>query len=100
MSTTTLTHATHQHVDWKPLGMAAGIFLALTYSICIVWDLVAPSMAMHESWQQLLPGFTWLSWGSFFLGLAETFVYGFYFSLIFAPLYNFFSGRMGANKRS
>jgi hypothetical protein len=38
----------------------------------------------------LLPGFTWISWGSFSRGLIETVVYGDFFGLVFAPLYNFF----------
>jgi Cu+-exporting ATPase len=43
---------------------------------------------MHEAWLRLLPGFTWLSWGSFGVGLSESFAYGWYIALIFAPLYN------------
>jgi hypothetical protein len=46
---------------------------------------------MYLSWMKLLPGFTWLSWGSFFLGLLESFAYGYYAALIFCPLYNHFS---------
>jgi hypothetical protein len=41
-------------------------------------------------WLKLLPGFTWLTWPSFLLGLVETFLYGIYVGLVFAPLYNFF----------
>ena len=41
----------------------------------------------------LLPGFTWLTWQSFLLGLVESFLYGIYFGLVFVPLYNFFHGK-------
>lgn len=49
-------------------------------------------------WLKLLPGFTWISWPSFFLGLIETFGYGIYFGLVFVPLYNFFHDRFAAGK--
>lgn len=45
---------------------------------------------MYEAWVALLPGFTWISWGSFTLGLIESFGYGIYFGFVFAPLYNLF----------
>jgi len=49
---------------------------------------------MHEVWLKLLPGFTWLTWPSFLLGLIETFLYGIYFGLVFVPLYNFIQSRL------
>jgi hypothetical protein len=36
-----------------------------------------------------LPGFRWLSVGSFVLGLVESFLYGAYTGLVFVPIYNF-----------
>lgn len=38
-----------------------------------------------------LRGFQWLTWGSFFLGLAKSYGYGWYFALIWVPLYNYFA---------
>lgn len=75
------------------LGMSLGLFLAVTFVLCVGFDLLFPGQAMYESWLQLLPGFTWLSWPSFFLGLAESFAYGWYVALVFGPLYNFFVTR-------
>ena len=75
------------------LGMSLGLFLAITFVLCVVWGLILPGAAMYPSWQALLPGFIWLSWQSFLLGLAESFAYGWYVALIFAPLFNFFSER-------
>ncbi len=75
------------------LGMSLGLFLSITYVLCVLFDLWFPDLAMNRLWAPLLPGFTWLSWPSFFLGLAETFAYGWYVAVIFAPLYNFFAGR-------
>lgn len=75
------------------LGMSLGLFLALTFVLCVLFDLWVPGMAMYETWLRLLPGFTWFSWPSFFLGLTESFAYGWYVALVFAPLYNFFAAR-------
>lgn len=75
------------------LGMSLSTFLVITYVVCTVFDLWLPQYAMNASWGVFLPGFVWLSWPSFFLGLAETALYGWYIALIFAPLYNFFIGR-------
>ncbi|MBI2313923.1 MAG: hypothetical protein HYU77_15605 [Betaproteobacteria bacterium] len=80
-------------LNWKVVGLAAGSFLSLTYVICIAYDL-AFGQRMYEAWLKLLPGFTWLSWPSFFLGLAESFLYGIYFGLVFVPLYNYFHDRI------
>ena len=78
-------------VPLTPVGMSLGVFLALTYVLCVGFDLLFPGHAMYESWQRFLPGFTWLTWPRFLLGLAETFAYGWYVALIFVPLFNFFA---------
>ena len=80
------------------LGMSLGLFLAVTFILCVGFDLLFPDHAMYESWLRLLPGVTWLSWSSFFLGLAESFGYGWYVALIFGPLYNFFAARINQRK--
>lgn len=74
-------------------GMSLGLFLAITYMLCVGFDLLFPGMAMYETWLRLLPGFTWLSLPSFFLGLAESFAYGWYVALVFAPLFNVLARR-------
>jgi uncharacterized protein DUF5676 len=75
------------------LGMSLGLFLVITFVLCVVFDLIFPQFAMHGAWQGLLPGFSWLSWGAFALGAVETFLYGWYVALILGPLYNFFAAR-------
>ena len=72
------------------VGHATSLLLAITFSFCVVFDLVFPDMAMYEVWIKLLPGFEWLSWRSFFLGLVESYGYGWYFALVWVPLYNVF----------
>ena len=76
------------------LGMSLGVFLVLTYVLCVIFDLWFPEYAMYRAWAPLLPGFSWISWPSFFLGLIEAIAYGWYIALIFGPLFNFFSARV------
>jgi hypothetical protein len=77
------------------LGMSLGLFIVVTYLLCVLFDLWFPAQAMNPVWTPLLPGFTWLTWPSFFLGLAEAFAYGCYVALVFGPLYNFFAAKFG-----
>jgi len=82
------------------LGMSLGLFLAFTFTICVAFDLLFPGQAMYQTWLRLLPGFTWISWPSFFLGLIESYAYGWYIALVFGPLYNFFAARGTQGGRS
>ncbi|MGE5338238.1 MAG: DUF5676 family membrane protein [Gemmatimonadota bacterium] len=75
------------------LGNAASLFLAITFTVCVLFDLVFPQNAMFDAWRKLLPGFVWISWRGFVVGLAESYLYGWYFALVWAPLYNFFLAR-------
>jgi len=50
---------------------------------------------MYPAWEVYLPGFRWISWGSFFLGLGESFIYGLLLGALFVPLYHFFSRKIG-----
>ena len=81
------------HIPVVALGMSLGSFLALTFVLCVLFDLWFPALAMNPVWAPLLPGFTWISWTSFLLGLIEALAYGWYTALVFGPLYNFFARR-------
>ena len=74
----------------QAIGHATSIFLVISYTLCIVFDLLVPGYAMHEAWHKLLPGFEWISWKGFLIGLIETYGYGWFFALIWVPLYNVF----------
>lgn len=73
------------------LGKSLGLFLAVSFVLCVGYGLLFPAAPMHPAWAPFLPGFTWLSWPSFFLGLGEAYVYGWYVALVFGPLYNYFA---------
>ena len=85
-------------LDWRVVGLATGSFLVVSYVFCVAYDL-AFDQRMYESWLNLLPGFTWLSWPSFLLGLVETFLYGIYIGLVFVPLYNVFASALAPKQR-
>ena len=74
-------------------GLSLSLFFAVTFVICVLFDLWFPESAMYPAWAKFLPGFTWLTWPSFFLGLVESFAYGWYVALIFGPLFNYFASR-------
>ena len=77
-----------------PVGHALSLFLAITFTICVVWGLATPmSMHMHDAWQPLLPGFHWISFPAYLIGLIEAYLYGWYAAVVFVPLYNFFARR-------
>mgnify|MGYP005725428533 CR=1 FL=1 len=76
--------------QFKPVALALTGFGLLTYILCIVFDLVFPQWAMYKFWEILLPGFTWISWGSFFIGALGIIVYGLYIAAVFVPIYNYF----------
>jgi len=77
-----------QGISLKAVGHATSLFLAITFSLCVGFDLLFPAHSMYGSWQKLLPGFEWISWSSFVLGLIESYGYGWYFTLVWVPLYN------------
>lgn len=77
-----------------PFGMSLSLFFVITYVACVVFYLTFPVVVQtHTLLSLFLPGFRLLDWPSFFLGLVESFGYGWYVALIFGPLFNYFSAR-------
>ncbi|HDL18210.1 MAG TPA: hypothetical protein ENH29_04065 [Bacteroidetes bacterium] len=82
----------------KIMTWSLGTFTAFSFILCIGYGLVTPeSLHMHRFLEQVLPAFKWLTVGGFFLGLIESFIWGVYIGLVFTPIYNFFSRKLGAN---
>ena len=78
-----------------PFGLGLSLFATFTYVICILGYLFVPGLPIqHSAMAIFLPGFELLSWQSFLLGLAEVFLGGWYVTLIFVPLFNFFTARL------
>lgn len=80
-------------VNLVALGHTASLFLAFTFTFCVAFDVAFAQYAMFEAWRKLLPGFEAISWRSYLIGLVESYGYGWYFALVWAPLYNFFAAR-------
>jgi hypothetical protein len=81
-------------LNWKVVTKSLGSFAAISYVLCIGAGLLIPS-SLHASWllEAMLPGFKWLSLGSFVLGLVEASVYGAWAGVLYSTLYNFFARR-------
>lgn len=73
------------------VGHASSMLLAISFVLCVAFGILFPGAAMFRAWQLLLPGFQWLSWWSFLLGLAESYAYGWYVAALWVPAYNFAS---------
>ena len=76
-----------------PLGLSLGSFLVITYVLCVPFGVLISERGMHQLLAQLLPGFTWITWTSFFIGLVWSFICGWYIAVVFVPLFNFFAAR-------
>ena len=75
-------------------GLGLSGFFVVSYVICILGYLFLPGLPVQHAFLEIfLPGFTLLSWHSFFLGLIESFLVGWYIALLFGWLYNFFLRR-------
>lgn len=86
------SHIPRSRLRITPLGHSLSVFLVISYLLCVGFGLLAPTeMRMYESWAPLLPGFEWLTWQGFFIGLVEVYLYGWYIAVLFVPLYRWFS---------
>jgi uncharacterized protein DUF5676 len=81
-------------LNWKVVTKTVSSFAAITYVLCIGYGLIAPP-AWHAPWllEALLPGFKWLSVGSFVLGVIESALYGAWAGFLYSALYNCFARR-------
>jgi hypothetical protein len=80
-------------LSFSAVGHATSLFFAISFFLCVVVSLLFPSHTMAQSLRQLLPGFEWLTWKGFFLGLIESYGYGWYVTLIWVPIYNVLARR-------
>ena len=81
----------------RVVSWSMGIFLALSYILCVVYGLIVPEKlhGMKDMLEAALPAFKWLTVGGFILGLIESFLYGAYIGIVFVPIYNFINRRWG-----
>jgi len=84
----------------KVVSWSAGLFLAVSYLLCVLYGLVVPERlhGMKAFLEAVLPAFQWLNFGGFLLGLVESFLYGAYTGIVFVPIYNFINRKWGRMK--
>lgn len=83
-------------LNTKLITWALGLFTTASYVLCVIYGLATPeSLHMHQFLEIVLPAFTWISFGSFVLGLVESFLWGAYVGLVFPPIYNVLYRRWG-----
>jgi hypothetical protein len=69
-------------------------WMGVTFTICVLGGILVPGLPIrHQTLELLLPGFTWISWGGFVLGLVESLFYGVYAAVVLVAVHNFFHQR-------
>lgn len=90
---TPLIEATIRKIPLVAFGTSLSLFMVISYVLCVLYGLFVFDEGMHRFLSDLLPGFTWLTWPSFFIGLVWSVVFGWYVALVFGALFNWSSGR-------
>ena len=81
-------------LNMKDVSWALGVTTLISYLVCVTYGLATPaSLHMTGFLEQVLPGFKWLTWSGFLIGLVESFLYGVYAGMVYVPVYNFFKRR-------
>ena len=81
-------------LNMKVVSWALGVTTLISYLVCVTYGLATPaSLHMTGFLEQVLPGFKWLTWSGFLIGLVESFLYGVYAGMVYVPVYNFFKRR-------
>lgn len=68
-----------------------GLLFMSAFAIFVIRDFFLPASAQaHQILEICLPGFHWLNFWSFTLGLVESFAWGVYLAMVFVPIHNYF----------
>src|SRR3990172_10283844 len=77
-----------------PIAWTLAVFATVVFALDMLFGVLFPNWwVMQKAYELLLPGFTFISWGAFLMGLVESFVGGFLTAVLFVPIYNFFVSR-------
>lgn len=77
-----------------PVAWTLAVFSAVVFTVDVLAGVLFPNWwVMQNLYASLLPGYTFISWGTFFLGLVEIFIGGFLTAVLFVPIWNFFAVR-------
>ena len=84
-------------LNLKVWSATLGTAASTTFVLCVLYGLIVPAeFHMVAFVEAILPGFHWLTFGSFVIGLIESFLYGVYAALVIVPLHNFLYRRFVA----
>ena len=76
------------------MANALATHCAISFVLCVLYGLTLGDPSVHVTvFEAVFPGFTWITWPSFFLGVAEIVIYGWYAGGLFAVLHNFYAAR-------
>ena len=77
-----------------PIAWTLAFFAAIIFTFDMLLGVLFPNWwVMQKIYEFLLPGFTFISWGAFFLGLVESFIGGFLTAVLFVPIWYYFASR-------
>jgi hypothetical protein len=83
-----------QMLNIKVWMATLAVWMGMSFTLCVLGGVLVPGLPIrHQTLELLLPGFTWISLGSFVLGLAESLFYGVYVSVVLVAVHNFFHRR-------
>lgn len=81
-------------LNLKVVTWSLALFGAATFVVCVLYGLVVPeSLHMTSFLEAVLPGFKWLTFTGFLIGLVESFLYGVYVGIVFVPIHNWLARR-------
>lgn len=81
-------------LSYWPVAWTLAVFFALVFTLDVLLGLLFPNWwVMQHLYEVILPGYTFISWGAYVVGLVEIFISGFLTAVLFVPIYNFFSAR-------
>ena len=77
--------------------LAAG--MGVTFTLCVLGGVLMPGLPIrHQTLELLLPGFVWISFGSFVLGFVESLLYGVYAAVLMVLSHNVFHRRWAGSR--
>ncbi|GMR10707.1 MAG: hypothetical protein BMS9Abin28_1529 [Anaerolineae bacterium] len=83
-----------KRLPFWPIAWTLAFFVSVVFTLDVLAGLILPDWyVMQNFWEVILPDYTYISWGSYLLGLVEAFAGGFLAAVIFVPIYNFFASR-------
>jgi 2TM family of unknown function (DUF5676) len=83
-----------QTLNWKVMTLSLALFSGFSFILCVAWGLLVPPGVHGTRFLEMtLPGFVWLTPGTFVLGLVEAVVIGAYVGVVFTPIHNAVANR-------